>query len=408
MTTQRIAERADRLREALIRTRRDFYLHPELAGKEERTAGVVAGRLRALGLEVQTGVGGHGVIGTLRGKQDEPVVAWRADMDALPIQDTLAAPCRSPVPGVKHACGHDAHTTIGLGAAEVLASMREDIPGTIRFIFQPAEETAKGAKAVILAGGLENPRPAAIFGLHVSPAPAGQVLLAPGHCLAAITDFSVKLRAKPGNRKIDLNTLASDSLAALEGQNAIRYPASVEELDALMRLMRAGDPTLDGFVYFGNLRLEIVSSSDRVIMRGSIFAATDALQVTALERIRQIYDEMTRSDAVSYELMHETFTPALINDLDLLRESQGAISAVIDKDNVAVNNAPWPFGGEDFAYYLQRLPGVFFFLGAANRDKGIVALPHTPDFDVDEQALIIGAKVAASVLLSFLDRRAQV
>src|SRR5262249_25257154 len=178
---QQIAAAADALREKLVQQRRDFHMHPELSNREERTSRIVAERLRALGLdEVKTGVGKYGVVALLKGTKPGPVVAVRADMDALPIQETIDVPYKSLVPGVKHACGHDAHTTIELGVAEVLSRMRDQISGSIKFIFQPAEEGAPsgeegGARFMIKEGALENPRPLAIFGLHTSAYEVGEI-----------------------------------------------------------------------------------------------------------------------------------------------------------------------------------------------------------------------------------------
>src|SRR5215213_8835372 len=179
---QRVAAAVEAMRGQLVATRRDLHMHPELSNREERTARVVAERLRALGLtDVKTGVGRHGVTALLVGGKPGPVVAVRADMDALPIQEANDVPYKSQTPGVKHACGHDVHTTVGLGVAEVLSKMKEDVRGTVKFIFQPAEEGAPtgeegGAKLMLKEGALENPRPQAIFGLHTEPnLQAGQI-----------------------------------------------------------------------------------------------------------------------------------------------------------------------------------------------------------------------------------------
>ncbi|HKP13805.1 MAG TPA: amidohydrolase, partial [Blastocatellia bacterium] len=189
---QQIAQAAESMRARLVEQRRDFHMHPELSNREERTARVVAERLRALGLdEVKTNVGKHGVVALLKGAKPGPVVAVRADMDALPIQETIDVPYKSQTPGVKHACGHDVHTTVELGVAEVLSKMRDQISGSVKFIFQPAEEGPPtgeegGARLMIKEGALENPRPAAIFGLHTNPLiEAGQVAYHSGPAMAS-------------------------------------------------------------------------------------------------------------------------------------------------------------------------------------------------------------------------------
>src|SRR5713226_4406974 len=198
-----IAQSAEALRAKLIEQRRDFHMHPELSNREERTSRIVAERLRALGLdEVKTGVGKYGVVALLKGSKPGAVVAVRADMDALPIQETIDVPYKSLNPGVKHACGHDVHTSVELGVAEVLASIREQIPGTIKFLFQPAEEGPPageegGAPLMIKEGVLENPRPAAIFGLHVMPMfEVGQIAYSSGPTMASSDRFVITIRGK--------------------------------------------------------------------------------------------------------------------------------------------------------------------------------------------------------------------
>jgi hypothetical protein len=200
---QQVAAAAEALRTKLVEQRRDFHMHPELSNREERTSRIVAERLRALGLdEVKTGVGKFGVVALLKGSKPGPVVAVRADMDALPIQETIDVPYKSLNPGVKHACGHDAHTTIELGVAEVLSKMRNEISGSIKFIFQPAEEGAPqgeqgGAALMVKEGALENPRPSVIFGLHTMPSiEAGQIAYHTGPAMASSDRFTITIRGK--------------------------------------------------------------------------------------------------------------------------------------------------------------------------------------------------------------------
>src|SRR5215216_3511298 len=200
---QRVAAAAEALRGQLVATRRDFHMHPELSNREERTARVVAERLRALGLtDVKTGVGKHGVTALLVGGKPGPVVAVRADMDALPIQEVNDVPYKSQTPGVKHACGHDVHTTVELGVAEVLSRMKEEVRGTVKFIFQPAEEGAPageegGAKLMIKQGVLENPKPDAIFGLHVlSSVETGKIAYRLGPLLASADMLHIGVRGQ--------------------------------------------------------------------------------------------------------------------------------------------------------------------------------------------------------------------
>src|SRR5205809_3300470 len=225
---QQIAAAAEALRPKLVEQRRDFHMHPELSNREERTSRVVAERLRALGLdEVKTGVGKYGVVALLKGSKPGAVVAVRPHMDALPLQETIDVPYKSLTPGVKHACGHDAHTTIELGVAEVLSKMRDQISGTIKFIFQPAEEGAPqgeegGASLMVKEGALENPRPSVIFGLHTMPSiEAGQIAYHSGPAMASSDRFTITIRGKKSHGAqpqlgVDAVVVAAECVTALQ------------------------------------------------------------------------------------------------------------------------------------------------------------------------------------------------
>ena len=225
---QKIAQAAEGLRAQLVTLRRDFHMHPELSNREERTSRIVAERLRALGLEdVKTGVGKYGVTALLRGARPGAIVAVRADMDALPIQEVNDVPYKSQVAGVKHACGHDAHTTVELGVAEVLSKMKGEIQGTIKFIFQPAEEGAPageegGARLMIKEGAMDNPRPSAIFGLHTLPSiEAGQIAFHSGPAMASSDRFFITIRGKSSHGAqphagVDSIVVAAECVTALQ------------------------------------------------------------------------------------------------------------------------------------------------------------------------------------------------
>src|SRR5689334_20888629 len=225
---QQIAQAAEAMRARLIEQRRDFHMHPELSNREERTARVVAERLRALGLdEVRTDVAKHGVVALLKGAKPGPVIAVRADMDALPIQETIDVPYKSQTPGVKHACGHDVHTTVELGVAEVLSKMRDQISGSVKFIFQPAEEGAPpgeegGASFMIKEGALENPKPLAIFGMHTTTEiDSGKIGVRAGSAQAASDMFDITIRGKMAHaatpeKGIDGIVIAAECISALQ------------------------------------------------------------------------------------------------------------------------------------------------------------------------------------------------
>lgn len=394
-----IAALAENLRSELSATRRDFHMHPELSGWEERTANIVAGKLHEFGLEVSTGVGGYGVIGLLKGKFEGPTVAWRADMDAVPGDEILEAPYRSLVQGVVHICGHDAHTTIGLGIAKVLSCMREHISGQIKFIFQPAEETVAGARAIIDGGGLEDPRPSAIFALHISPLQVGRLGSVSGMVLPGMTAFRIKIQGEATPYLLD---------TCLQSMNSIsteNFPSSAEGLMEFLASMEAGNQALDHFIVIYCYLNQDESTENCRVIEGFARTANEEIWSRVPGLIRMKLDDVLGKALLPYELeWPERMTfPATINHIGLEEELLPVLCRVVGTENVAQLKNAFPFNSEDFAYYQQQLPGVMYWLGATNIQRGIVSVPHMPGFDIDEESLVIGTKAMANVLLAFLD-----
>ncbi len=384
------------LRRSLSETRRNFYMHPELSGEEKRTAHIIANRLRKLGLTVQTRVGGYGVVGVLEGARPGPTVACRADMDALPVQDTLETPYRSSVLGVKHACGHDVHMAVALGAAEVLAALRDDFAGTVKFIFQPAEESLEGARAMLAAGVMADPRPDVILALHVSPIPVGTVGVATGLCLAGMEEFRVSFSGQTTNLDV-LIARAASALRALSGGGA---PGGMATFNALVRAMRAGTVSTHNVLVSCWPQNGDTTAHEHLL--GLVSLPQMDLQDEVHARIRQILEDVVAGTGVTYDLRFTFSNPPVINDAAVVREMLPVLKTVVGADNVWVFRSPYPFAHEDFALYLQHAPGALFWLGIANPAKGIAHLLHTPDFDVDEDALVVGTRVMTTLLLHFL------
>ena len=385
------------LRRQLVETRRNFYMHPELSGEEKRTARVVAARLRKLGLTVQTRVGGYGVVGVLQGARPGPTVAYRADMDAMPVQDTLEKSYRSLVLGVKHACGHDVHMTVALGVAEVLAALRDDIAGTVKFIFQPAEESLDGARAMLAVGVLEDPKPDVIFALHVSPIPVGTIGLASGACLAGMEEFRVSFSGRIANLDV-LIARAASTLRALSSGVA---PRGMATFNALIRAMRAGAVSEQDVLVSCWPLNDDPASNDHLL--GLVSLPQMALRDVVRARIRQAVDNVAAEVGATYDLRFTFANPAVVNDAAVVHEMLPVLKNVVGEDNVWVFRSPYPFAHEDFALYLEHTPGALLWLGIANPAKGIASLLHAPDFDVDEEALVIGVRVMATLLLHFLE-----
>jgi amidohydrolase len=396
---QIIAQAAEALRPRLVEQRRDFHMHPELSNREERTARIVAERLRALGLEdVKTGVGRYGVTALLKGAKPGPVVAVRADMDALPIQETNDVPYKSLVPGVKHACGHDVHTTVELGVAEILSKMRGEMAGTIKFIFQPAEEGAPtgeegGARLMIKEGALENPRPAAIFGLHVMPAvEVGQISYNSGPAMASSDHFWITIHGKKVHGAyphdgVDAVVVAAECVSALQTIRSRRIDTT-EPLVITVGIIQGGN------------RFNIIA--DEVKLEGTMRTLNDTVRQRAQELMRETLDGVARANGASFDLKFEEGAALTYNEPALVEETLPVMRRIVGAGNVITLKPQ--MGAEDFAYYQQVIPGFYYFLGVGNRAKGITAQIHTPAFDVDEESLVIGVKVMANVLLDYLDR----
>ena len=398
---QEIARAAEALRPKLIEMRRDFHRHPELSNREERTSRVVAERLRALGLdEVKTGVAKHGIVALLKGGKPGPVVAVRADMDALPIQETIDVPYKSQNPGVKHACGHDVHMTVELGVAEILSRMREQIPGTIKFIFQPAEEGPPageegGAELMIKEGALENPRPQAIFGLHVLPTiEVGKIGTNSGPAMASADRFVVTLRGKKvhgayPHRGVDTVVVAAECVTALQTIRSRR----IDTLDPLVISV--------GSIHGGN-RFNIIA--DEVKLEGTVRTLNEDVRRRVQQLMRDTLAGVTSAYGASFDMEYEEGAAVTYNDPQLVEETLPTMRRVLGESNVL---APRPqMGAEDFSYFARVIPGFYYFLGVGNEARGVTAMWHTPEFDVDEESLVVGAKVMAGVLLDYLQRHA--
>ncbi|WP_217698865.1 M20 metallopeptidase family protein [Prosthecobacter debontii] len=395
----------------LVETRRDIHSHPELSNEEHRTAALVADRLRALGLDVQTGVAKHGVVALLKGGQEGKCVAVRADMDALPIKELRAVPYRSQNPGVMHACGHDVHTTVALGVAELLAKHRDQIKGSVKFLFQPAEEAMPntykkdwGAKLMVAEGAMDNPRPDAVFGLHcstsVSPVgliddqthylQAGQLAYTIGPDNANSDRFQITIRGKMAHGSaphygVDAIVVAAEAINALQ---TIRS-----------RMTNTRQPLVISIgTIQGGQRENIIA--EKVVMGGTVRTYDAAFRDKVVEMMHRILKGITEAHGATYEMDYRIGYPSIINNEALVKATLPAFRRIVGEANV------WEvipgMGGEDFSYFAQVTPGFYFRLGVANEDKGIIHGAHTPMFDVDEDCLKVGVKVMSAAVCDFL------
>jgi amidohydrolase len=392
----------------VVAWRRDIHQHPELSNRETRTAELVANHLRALGLEVRTGVAHTGVVGVLRGGKPGPVVALRADMDALPVTEEVEVPFASKVRttyngqdvGVMHACGHDAHTAMLMGVAEVLAGLRRDLPGTVKFIFQPAEEGAPtgergGASLMIEEGVLDDPKPSAIFGLHVLPFAAGEIRYRPGGIMASADAFRIVVRgrqthgAQPWNG-IDPIVVASQIVLGLQTITSRQV-----DLTASPAVVTVG-------AINGGVRFNIIP--DSLVMLGTIRTFDTAVRNDIHQRVRRTAEAIAQSAGATAQVVIDTTTAVTYNDPALTERMLPSLRRAAGSNHVVLGQPVTP--AEDFSRYQQRIPGMFFFLGITppGTDPAKAAPNHSPRFFVDEAALPVGVKAMASLAVDYLSR----
>ena len=371
---------------SLIETRRDIHRHPERSGQEARTAALVARKLRALGLAVRTGVGGHGVVAILRGGKPGPVVGYRADMDAVPSHDPDPVDFRSIVPGVRHICGHDVHTTVGIGVATALAAVKRDLPGTAVFYFQPAEENTEGARAMIEAGALDRPTPNAVFALHCSPFEAGTMAAVEGLVLPGLDAVTIRLSGAG-----DLGAAAKAAVALLRSVDTPR---------------EATGAAADSFVSVEIWDQGLPDGDRAVAVSAGIRAASETIFTRVERDLRAKAAALGIPDVRAEVAYRHAIVPATVSYLETVRATYPALRRALGKDRLEILPRGSRYFSEDFSYFLQRVPGSMYFLGVSNKAKGIVGMPHSPGFAVDEAAIEVGSRTMARVLADYLARGA--
>jgi amidohydrolase len=391
----------------VIAWRRDIHQHPELSNREVRTSKIVADHLRALGLEVRTGVAKTGVVGVLRGARPGRVVALRADMDALPVTEILDLPFKSvekstydgQAVGVMHACGHDAHTAMLMGVAEILAGLKAELPGTVKFIFQPAEEgpppgETGGAGDMVAEGALENPHVDAIFGLHVMPLEQGSLWYRAGGVMASSDVFRVVVHGRQTHGAVPwggVDPIAVSAQIVTALQTIVSRQIDLTNAPAVITIGRIN----------GGVRYNIIP--DTVTLEGTMRALDPKMQQDMQSRVKRTAELVAESAGAEAAVTFENTAPVTFND-PALTESIVPTLKRIAGDNVHV--AQPRTVSEDFSKFQQKVPGVFIYLGVNQKgaDPTKVAQNHAPDFFVDEAALPVGVRTMASLAVDYLQR----
>lgn len=399
-------KRAKEVEQKVVRWRRDFHENPELGNREFRTAEKIAAHLKSLGLDVKTGVAKTGVVALLKGGKPGPVIALRADMDGLPVTERVDIPFASKVTteyngqktGVMHACGHDGHVAILMGVAEILASVKKDLPGTIKFIFQPAEEGAPkgeegGAALMVKEGVLENPKVNVIFGLHLNAqTPIGQIKYRPGGTMAAVDFFSVKVRGKQSHGAYPWLSVDPIVTAAQIVNNIQTIVSRKVELTNGAAVVTVG-------AIHGGIRQNIIP--EEVDMIGTIRYLDSPAQQVIHDNLKQIAEKTAESQGAKADVKIDVMYPVTYNDPALTDQMVPSLEEVAGKENVLLT--PAVTGAEDFSFFQQKVPGLFFFLGGAPKNKAVreTAPHHTPDFYIDEGGFELGLRSFCHLVVDY-------
>jgi amidohydrolase len=398
------ALRVDILRRAkdwepdIINWRRRIHQNPEMGLETPLTSNLVSNALKHMGIEVREGVGGHGVVGILRGENEfchDMTVALRADMDALLVTEETGLPFASAIPGRMHACGHDGHTAMVLGAAKILSEMKRELKGNVKFIFQPGEEGSGGAKLMIKDGCLEAPTPGAIFGLHLGSlwkgVGTGQVGVKHGPIMAATDRFFITVTGKGGHgaqphKTVDPIVCASYMVSLLQ-----------------TIISREVSPTDCALVTVGAFQGGTVANviPEQCVLQGTVRYVTKDLADYIPKRIEEIAVGVAHAMRANAKVQFLRGYPAVVNNQEMTHLLIDSAKTILGEDGVVLLTEP-TMAGEDMALYLQKIPGAYFTLGSNNESKGIIYPNHHPKFDIDEDVLHLGAAVMAQACLDFL------
>ena len=405
----KVNQSADKIESKVIAWRRDFHEHPELGNNEFRTSGIIAKHLQSLGIEVKTGVAKTGVVGILKGGKPGPVIALRADMDGLPVIERTPVPFASKVKtqyngqevGVMHACGHDTHIAILMGVAEILSSMKNELAGTVKFIFQPAEEGAPlgeegGAELMVKEGVMENPHVDVVFGLHInSQTEVGKISYRPGGTMAGVNDMRIVIKGRSAHgaypwSSIDPIVVCAQIINNL--QTIVSRNLNVTE--------NAGVVTI-GSIHGGN-RSNIIP--EQVEMMGTIRALSSDDEKMLIERIKQIVTKTAEANGATAEIKipYTSHYPVTFNDVALTEKMLPSLRNTAGAENVQLK--PAVTGAEDFSFFQQKAPGLFFFLGGMPKGGDPKTAPshHTPDFYIDESGFKLGVKAMTNLVLDYM------
>jgi metal-dependent amidase/aminoacylase/carboxypeptidase family protein len=398
LTHASIQLETDKIFDKLVNIRRDFHQNPELAGGENRTQKVVKQYLLDLGLEVETNIYGHGIVGILKGGKEGKKIAWRADMDALPQDFPDDVDFKSTIKGVQHGCGHDIHLAIALGIAEVLAKNKKSLHGTVYFIFQPEEETFMGAKSMVDSGLFSKIKPDEIYGLHVTALPVGQIMVKSNEIFAYQRRIRIKLK----------NELTKEQAKELT-KNIYSLLARAQTGSKPWEIQNMVDPNIGvtnpNTIYKDYLIMDenfaIYDKNGELFLEAYLYETNASNLTQIIPKIKQLIEASNyKNQLLSISFIQEN--PTVINDAQLTNSAIKTLDTIYGKGFVVSDYGQVPFFNDDFAYFQQKIKGVYFLLGGSNFEKGIIAMNHAPNFKVDEGCIKTGVKSFASLIVERL------
>ncbi|WP_114822437.1 M20 family metallopeptidase [Chryseobacterium sp. KLBC 52] len=397
---QSIQKETDKIFNKLVNIRRDFHENPELSGKEKRTQEKIKKYLLDLGIEVQTESYGHSVVGILKGGKKGKKIAWRSDMDALPNDYPDPETFKSKIKGVQHGCGHDIHMAIGLGIAEVLAKNKQSLKGTVYFVFQPEEETFKGAKEMLHNGLLSRINPDEIYGLHVTATPVGQIMVKSNEMFAY--QKKIRIQLKNGLSEDELNSLGKKISNSLFRTSHGGKPWELQSIvDPKIGL--TNPDTIFKDYLFTDGKFNMYSKNNESFLETYLYETN----VSHLEKIIPTIQKVIEDNGYKDQFLSVSFVqenPTIINDERLTRSATEILQNLYGKNAIAPDYGQVPFFNDDFSYFQEKIPGVYFFLGGSNFEKDVIAMNHSPNFQVDEESIRTGVKSFSSLIVERLNR----
>jgi metal-dependent amidase/aminoacylase/carboxypeptidase family protein len=390
-----IKQETDSIFTKLVDIRRDFHENPELAGNEIQTQQKIKQYLLDLGLEVETNIYGYGIVGILKGEKKGKKIAWRAEMDALPYDLPDEVDFKSKIKNVQHGCGHDVHMAIALGIAEVLAKNKKYLNGTVYFIFQPEEETFIGAKSMIKNDLLSKIKPDEIYSLHVTALPVGQILVKPNEVYAYQKRVQIKL--KDELTKEQAKELTKSIYSSLSRATSGSKPWEVQNMnDPKIGLTSPNTVYKDYLIMDQNFK--IYAKDKELFLEAYLYETNSSNLKNIIPKITQVIESSNYKD----KLISVSFTqenPTIMNDKKLTGLAVKTLDTIYGKGFVSTDYGQFPFFNDDFAYFQQKIPGVYFFLGGSNIEKGFIAMNHAPNFRVDEECIKTGVESFSSLIL---------